>query len=72
MIDSITLLAITPSLFEAAGRIGPSDLRTLDAIHLATALALGTDQCQLTRERSPLSDPQIRFRLIDYDGYAGF
>ena len=40
VLDSITLLAITTSLFEAAGRLGPSDLRTLDAIHLASALAL--------------------------------
>ena len=43
VLDSITLLAITTSLFEAAGRLGPSDLRTVDAIHLASALALGDD-----------------------------
>ncbi len=43
VLDSITLLAITTALFEAAGRLGPSDLRTLDALHVASALALGDD-----------------------------
>ncbi len=43
VLDSITLLSVTTPLFEAAGRLGPSDLRTLDALHLASALALGDD-----------------------------
>ena len=43
VLDSITLLAITTPLFEAAGRLGPSDLRTPDALHVASALALGDD-----------------------------
>ena len=43
VLDSITLLAMTTTLFEAAGRLGPPDLRTLDALHLASALALGDE-----------------------------
>jgi uncharacterized protein len=34
------LAPITESLLDAAGRLEPAQLRTLDAIHLATALSL--------------------------------
>ena len=43
VLDSLTLIQVTPSLFEQAGRIDPIELRTLDAIHLAAALDLGDD-----------------------------
>jgi uncharacterized protein len=43
VLDSITLLEVTTSTFEAAGRLDPTILRTLDAVHLAAALALGDD-----------------------------
>lgn len=43
VLDSITLLTATPETFELAGRLDPSILRTLDAVHLATALSLGDD-----------------------------
>ena len=32
---------MTAAVLKRAGTIGPGDLRTLDAIHLATALGLG-------------------------------
>ena len=43
VLDAVTLLHITPSLFEGAGRLEPTGLRSLDAIHLAVALDLGDD-----------------------------
>lgn len=43
VLDSITLLAVATSTFEAAGRLDPAILRTLDAIHITAALELGDD-----------------------------
>ena len=43
VLDSITLTAVTPAIFEEAGRLDPATLRSLDAIHLASALDLGDD-----------------------------
>lgn len=43
VLDAITLLEVTTGHFEAAGRLDPKILRTLDAIHLAAALDLGDD-----------------------------
>jgi len=43
VLDSITLLIVTADILDAAGRLDPPMLRTLDAVHLATALALGDD-----------------------------
>lgn len=43
VLDSLTLIEVTPSIFEQAGRLDPPALRSLDAIHLAAALDLGDD-----------------------------
>lgn len=43
VLDAITLLEVTTAHFEGAGRLDPTILRTLDAIHLAAALDLGDD-----------------------------
>lgn len=43
VLDSITITDVTTSLFEQAGRLDPTALRSLDAIHLAAALDLGDD-----------------------------
>ena len=43
VLDAITLLQVTPAVFEGAGRLDPSGMRSLDAIHLAAALDLGDD-----------------------------
>ena len=43
VLDSITLTAVMPAIFEEAGRLDPATLRSLDAIHLASALDLGDD-----------------------------
>lgn len=43
VLDSITLIAVSPEVFEEAGRLEPPDMRSLDALHLAAALDLGDD-----------------------------
>jgi predicted nucleic acid-binding protein len=43
VLDSITLTELTAPMFEEAGRLDPTTLRTRDALHLAAALDLGDD-----------------------------
>ena len=43
VLDSVTLVDVRAGVFEDAGRLDPSALRPLDAIHLAAALDLGDD-----------------------------
>jgi len=43
IVRSVDVVAVTSDVAERAGALRPSELRTLDAIHLATALALGAD-----------------------------
>ena len=43
VLDAVTLIEVTTTMFEEAGRLDPTLLRSLDAVHLAAALALGDD-----------------------------
>jgi hypothetical protein len=43
VLETITLVQVSTSMFEGAGRVDPVDLRSLDAVHLAAALELGDD-----------------------------
>lgn len=43
VLAALTLIPLLPRITEAAGRLGPPHLRSLDALHLATALELGDD-----------------------------
>lgn len=43
VLDSLVLTEVTAAIFEAAGRLDASGLRSLDAVHLAAALDLGGD-----------------------------
>lgn len=43
VLDAVTLLTIPTSTFERAADLEPDLLRSLDALHLATALELGDD-----------------------------
>jgi uncharacterized protein len=38
VLDAVTLVDVTAAVFEVAGRLDPVGLRSLDAIHLASAL----------------------------------
>jgi len=41
--DRLVVVGLGDDIVARAGRVGPPTLRTLDAIHLATALELGAD-----------------------------
>ncbi len=43
VLDSVTLIETTTAIFEDAGLLDPTILRTLDAVHIAAALVLGDD-----------------------------
>jgi len=43
LLQGVSLLGYTPAVRQRAATIGTAQLRTLDAIHLATAEALGDD-----------------------------
>ena len=43
VLDSLVLLQVSTDVFEAAAHLEPTVLRTLDAIHLASALTLGDE-----------------------------
>ncbi|NMX04505.1 type II toxin-antitoxin system VapC family toxin [Mobiluncus mulieris] len=43
VLDALNLVAISPAICDTAGLLEPATLRSLDAIHLATALQLGDD-----------------------------
>jgi predicted nucleic acid-binding protein len=43
VLDSLTIIDVTTEVFEEAGRLDPTILRSLDALHLAAALSLGDD-----------------------------
>jgi len=40
---AVTLVRLTPAIFDGAGRLPGRDLRSLDALHLGAALAIGDD-----------------------------
>lgn len=43
VLDGVALLAVDQDVLEKAARLAPAELRTLDAIHIASALSLGVD-----------------------------
>ena len=47
LLRRITLVKISDRILRSAGTIGPPSLRSLDAIHLATAVVLGDDVARI-------------------------
>jgi predicted nucleic acid-binding protein len=43
VLDGVALLAVDVAVLDAAAGLKPAELRTLDAIHVASALSLGCD-----------------------------
>ena len=56
VLDAITLVAVATATFEAAGRLDPATLRTLDTIHIAAALELGDDLTGMVTYDDRLAD----------------
>ena len=63
VLDSVTLIAVSTAMFDDAGRLDPTLLRSLDAIHLAAALALGDDIEGLVTYDERLADAAARSGL---------
>lgn len=55
VLDSVTLMQVSTATFEAAGMLLPGSLRSLDAIHLASAMALGDELAGLLTYDSRLA-----------------
>jgi uncharacterized protein len=43
VLDGVALLGVDQNILEKAASLGPKELRTLDAIHIASAVSLGAD-----------------------------
>ncbi len=43
LLAGLNFIPMTPELLDRAGTLGPTSLRSLDAIHLASALTLGAE-----------------------------
>ncbi len=43
LLDGVSLILPSASTFDLAGRLGPVDLRSLDAVHLAAAAEIGPE-----------------------------
>lgn len=56
LLDSVSFIAADQTLSDEAGILRPLELRSLDAIHLATARALGTNLSALVTYDQQLAD----------------
>ena len=56
VIEALTIVGLGDAIVVRAGRVGPPALRTLDAIHLATALELGADLAAFVTYDGRLAD----------------
>lgn len=63
VLDRIALLPIDGRIADTAARIDPVELRSLDAIHLATALSVGTDLSGVVTYDDRLAAAATRFRI---------
>lgn len=54
-LTAVTLLPLDHGILEAAAELDPAELRSLDALHLATALSLGEDLDRLYCYDTPLA-----------------
>lgn len=56
VLDSITLVTLRTATFESAALLDPTMLRTLDALHIASALDVGDDLAGLVTYDDRLAD----------------
>jgi predicted nucleic acid-binding protein len=66
VLDRLDVVRISDRILRAAGSLLPTELRSLDAIHLATAAALGADLARLCTydERIANAAGVLRMRVI--------
>jgi len=63
VLDRIALLPIDRPILDAAGELSLPELRSLDAIHLATALSVGADLAGLVTYDERLAAAAARSRI---------
>lgn len=64
VLDRIALVPIDEGILHRAAALGPASLRTLDAIHLATALFLGSDIVGMITFDARLSEAAVRAGVV--------
>lgn len=60
VLDALVLLGPDSAIFDAAGRLEPPELRSLEAVHLAAAMSLGDDLEGLVTYDDRLTDAARR------------
>lgn len=69
LLQHFDVLAVNAEIFDRAGDIGPTGLRSLDAIHLAAALALDSDLAGIVTYDDRLASAAAAHRLrIEHPG----
>lgn len=63
LLDSVSFIPADPTLSDEAGILRPLDLRSLDAIHLATARSLGTNLAALVTYDQRLAGAAARYGM---------
>jgi predicted nucleic acid-binding protein len=63
MLGRQDLIRLTPALLDLSARLGPPELRTLDAIHLAAASALRDELTVLVTYDHRLADAAMDLRM---------
>ena len=63
VLKRVGVIAIDGPVLEAACHVGPPDLRSLDALHLATALSLGDDLAVIVTYDRRLGKAAVRSKL---------
>jgi predicted nucleic acid-binding protein len=63
-LDSLEHLVVDRDLLLAAGRLGPSSMRTLDAVHLAAAMAAGEDLAGVVTYDARMTDAARELGLV--------
>ena len=64
ILDAIYLLEITPAILDDAAALDPPLLRALDALHLATALAVDDPELELITYDARLADAATAHGLV--------
>ncbi len=69
MLQNFDVLTINADVFDSAGELGPTEVRSLDAIHLATALALDADLAGIVTYDQRLVEAAAALRLnVEHPG----
>ncbi|MBI1735745.1 MAG: type II toxin-antitoxin system VapC family toxin [Candidatus Rokubacteria bacterium] len=63
VLEAIAAVPVDRAVIEAAGELDPPELRSLDAIHLATALSVGADLAGIVTYDERLAAAAVRARL---------